>query len=73
MLSTFLAGFLGVFAGVSITCFLFRLAYIKEAKIAHETTDKLIKLMTGEAKQTKTGSVLSMVKNENGDKNKPVN
>jgi len=70
MLATFLAGFLGVLIGSVLISFLFYRAYLVDRALALEATEKLLKLATGELRPTKTGSVLSLFKN---DDDKPLN
>jgi hypothetical protein len=71
MLEMFMAGFLGVVVGSILVSALFYLGYHKERQYAQEAADKMIKILSGEGKSTKTGSVLSLFKND--DKNKPLN
>ena len=70
MLETFLAGFLGVCVGSGLISFLFYRAYLVDRAMAQDATDKLLKLASGELRPTKTGSVLSLFKN---DDDKPLN
>lgn len=72
MLEVFLAGFLGTLAGAGFLSFLFYRAYLAERAMSDEMARKMLQLMSGEARTTKTGSVLSLFKNDE-DKNKPVN
>jgi hypothetical protein len=70
MLAVFMAGFLGIVAGTVLVCILFHQAYLKERALALEASEKLYKLVSGEAKATKNGSVLSLFKT---DKDTPLN
>lgn len=70
MLEVFMAGFLGILTGATLISTLFYSAYVKERNIAQESADKLYKLLASETKATKTGSVLSLFKN---DKEPPLN
>lgn len=71
MLALFLAAFLGVVCGSALVSYLFYRAYLLDRALAQSMTEKLLKLATGEARSTKTGSVLSLFKNDDDDK--PLN
>lgn len=72
MLEVFMAGFLGIVTGASLVSFIFYMGYMKERAITQEAADKIIKAVSGEAKQSRTNNVLSLLKNED-TKNKPIN